>query len=699
MAPFEHAIEILEYGRMREILAAYAESVLGRGLAAELVPCPDAEVLRRLHAETRELSELLESTRLPLAGLSDVCSGIEDDDSGGKPLEPEHLYRVVDLLRSGLGVREAFTGDKDRFPALSALGAGIEDLPELREEIPKLIDLHEGVRSEASEKLAGLRRDISALQEKLRLGATAMLKRPDLRKCFQSEGVTLKNDRYLLPVKAEYRSWMKGPVRDRSQSGSTLYIEPEEIVQDGDSLLGLLDRERDEVLRILWDLTRKVRDERVTLRRLQGALAKVDFTVAKATYGASFRLLSPEIGDDEVLDLRDARHPYLMWLSRDTGRDFREIELDSILGKVVPLDICLGDPAGILVVTGPNTGGKTVALKTVGLNVLLALSGVPISASKARIPVYNDLFVDIGDEQSLEQNLSTFSGHLKQLVEILRGATGRSLILLDELGSGTDPLEGAALGTAILDYFRANGWKAIITTHLGSMKKYGFLHDDVENAAMEFDTRSLKPTYRLLMGVPGNSNALAIARRLGVSEEVIAAAEEEIARIEEPTREIISRMEKSRREVEKERRRAERVREEVQVDKAEYAGKLEEISIRREALEREADLEIDRVMRRARKVLKPIVDKLKNVPQTHKPMVDELATEVELLLIGTPLGRKREEFARSLRKDDEVCVPKLRGRGKVRKINKSERVLTVVLDGIPTQVGFDDVSWIEDSEY
>ncbi|MCS5627487.1 MAG: hypothetical protein NZ935_07895, partial [Planctomycetes bacterium] len=611
MAPFEHAIQILEYGRIREILSAYAESVLGRKLAAQLRPCPDGEELRRLHAETRELGELLESARLPLAGLSDVCSGLEDNDSGGKPLEPEHLYRVVDLLRSGLGIREAFCREAGRFPALSELGETLDDLPELRQEIPEMIDLHEGVRSEASEKLSSLRLELSSLQEKLRQGATAMLKRSDLKKCFQSEGVTLKNDRYLLPVKAEYRSWMKGPVRDRSQSGSTLYIEPEQIVQDGDRLLSLLDRERDEVLRILWELTRKVRDERVTLRRLQGALAKVDLTAAKAAYAAAFGLISPEIGDDEILDLRDARHPYLMWLSRDTTRDFRDLDLDPILAKVVPLDLRLGDPAGILVVTGPNTGGKTVALKTVGLNVLLALSGVPVAASKARIPVYNDLFVDIGDEQSLEQNLSTFSGHLKQLVEILRGATGRSLVLLDELGSGTDPLEGAALGTAILDYFRAKGWKAIITTHLGSMKKYGFLHDDVENAAMEFDNRSLKPTYRLLMGVPGNSNALAIARRLGVSEEVLSVAEEEIARIEEPTREIISRMEKSRREVEKERRRAERVREEVQVDKAEYAEKLEEIDIRRRSLEREADIEIDRVMRRAREVLKPIVDKLK----------------------------------------------------------------------------------------
>ncbi|MDE0739625.1 MAG: endonuclease MutS2, partial [Planctomycetota bacterium] len=535
MAPFEHAIHILEYGRIREILSAYAESVLGRKLASQLRPCPDGEELRRVHAETRELGELLESARLPLAGLSDVCSGLKDNDSGGQPLEPEHLYRIVDLLRSGLGIREAFCRDEGRFPALSELGEELDDLPELRQEIPEIIDLHEGVRSEASEKLSSLRRELSSLKEKLRQGATAMLKRPDLKKCFQSEGVTLKNDRYLLPVKAEYRSWMKGPVRDRSQSGSTLYIEPEQIVQDGDRLLSLLDRERDEVLRILWELTRKVRDERVTLRRLQGVLAKVDLTAAKAAYAAAFGLISPEIGDGEILDLRDARHPYLMWLSRDTTRDFRDLDLGPILGKVVPLDLRLGDPAGILVVTGPNTGGKTVALKTVGLNVLLALSGVPVAASKASIPVYNDLFVDIGDEQSLEQNLSTFSGHLKQLVEILRGATGRSLILLDELGSGTDPLEGAALGTAILDYFRAKGWKAIITTHLGSMKKYGFLHDDVENAAMEFDNRSLKPTYRLLMGVPGNSNALAIARRLGVSEEVLSVAEEEIARIEEPT--------------------------------------------------------------------------------------------------------------------------------------------------------------------
>ncbi|MFP6738958.1 MAG: hypothetical protein VCD34_09480 [Planctomycetota bacterium] len=698
MAPFEHAIETLEYARMREIISAYAESTLGRGLAGELLPCTDGDELRRMHAETRELTELLESTRLPLAGLSDVCSGIEDDDSGGRPLEPEHLYRVVDLLRSGLGVREAFTADAQRYPALFSLAEGVEDLPGLREEIPKIIDLHDGVRSEASEKLSGLRLEITTLQEKLRFGATALLKRPDLRKCFQSEGVTLKNDRYLLPVKAEYRSWMKGPVRDRSQSGSTLYIEPEEIVQGGDSLLSLLDSERDEVLRILWDLTRKVRDERVVLRRLQKALAWVDFTAAKASYAAAFGLISPGISDEGVLDLRQARHPYLMWLSRDMGRDFREIDLDSIHARVVPLDLHLGDPAGILIVTGPNTGGKTVALKTVGLNVLLALSGVPVSAASAAIPVYTDLFVDIGDEQSIEQNLSTFSGHLRQLVEILRGATGKSLILLDELGSGTDPLEGAALGTAILDYFRTNDWKAIITTHLGSMKKYAFLHEGVENAAMEFDTESLKPTYRLLMGIPGNSNALAIARRLGVSEEVIVAAEEEISRVEEPTRELISRMEKSSRGVEKERRRAESVRLEVQQDKAEYSRKLAEIDIRRDFLEQEADLEIDRVMRQAREALKPIVDKLKNVPQTHKPMVDELATEVELLLIGTPLGRKREEFARSLRKGDEVRVPKLRGRGKVRKINKSERVLTVVLDGIPTEVGFDDISWIEDSE-
>jgi len=696
MQPFRHALEVLEYDRVREVLTSFAASVLGRRLAGELAPIPDVDLLRRLHEETAEMRELLDLERLALSGLSDVSTQMETGASKGRPAEPDFLWKVVDLLRAGLTVRTILTRHADRFPRLRALGEDIEDVPALRERIPEMIDPREGVRDEASEKLAALRLESHELRRMLRARATSILRRPSLRKCFQTDGLTVKNDRYLLPVKAEFRSWMSGPVRDRSHSGSTLYVEPEEIVQDGDLLLTLLDRERDEVLRILWKLTREVREHRIVLRRVEQKLAYVDLTFAKATYMKAFDLVAPEIDTDGRLELREARHPYLMWLARDVRRDPRAPDLDAVRRQVVPLDVRLGGAKPLLIVTGPNTGGKTVAMKTIGLNVLLALSGVPIAAAPAsRVPSFNDLFVDIGDEQSLEQSLSTFSSHLRQIVHVLRHATKRSLILLDELGSGTDPLEGAALGTALLDHFRENGWTAILTTHLGSLKEYAYLHDAVENAAMEFDSRSLRPTYRLLMGVPGSSNALAIARRLGVKEEIVAAAEKAVAQEEEPTREIISRMERSKRRVEKEHRRAERMRRRVQGDKREYEERLHEIELRKDSLDREAEVEVDRTVRAARERLRPLVDKLKYVPQTHRPTVDELATAIELLLVATPLGDRREEFARSLRKEDEVYVPKFRSRGKVRKINKGERTVTVLLGAIPTQVSFDDVSWVE----
>jgi len=507
--------------------------------------------------------------------------------------------------------------------------------------------------------------------------------------------MTVKNDRYLLPVKAEYRSWVHGPIRDRSQSGATLYVEPDEITLDGDRLLDALDKERDEVQRILWDLTRRVLGARHLLALLQEKLAWFDFTFAKASYAEAFGLSAPRIGDDGVLDLKDARHPWLLWLARDPRRDHRDIDLEAALGRVVPMSVRLGEGFRVLVVTGPNTGGKTVALKTVGLSVLLALSGIPIPASpESAVPCYADVFADIGDEQSIEQSLSTFSSHLKNIIEVLRSAGPRSLILLDELGSGTDPIEGAALGRALLDRFLARGWSAIITTHIGSLKEYVYSREGAENAAMEFDPRTLQPTYRLLMGVPGSSNALAIARRIGLDPEVLEAAESEVARVAEPTREIISRMEASRRRVEKERRRAEKVRRRVQGEARAYEERRKEVESEREAYLGEAQRVVDDSVRAARDVLQPLVEQLKNVPKTHQPVVDKLREEVERLLVGTPLGEKREAFARSLKKEDEIYVPKFRERARVKKINKGERVVTVLLNGIPTEIGFDDISWI-----
>jgi DNA mismatch repair protein MutS2 len=695
-AHFRHALDVLEYDRIREVLTSYAASALGRQLAGRMQPLSDLEALRRQHAETAEMRSLLAGERLPLSGLSDVAGELASRAEHGRPLEPEVLCRVVDLLDAGRALRHALARRRQELPRLGDLGGALEDLPQLREEIRAAVDPREGVLDGASAKLSELRSAVRALRDSLRERAIGILQRPSLRRAFQAEGVTLKNDRYLVPVKADYRSSVHGPIRDRSQSGATLYVEPEEIVIDGDRLLELLDQERDEVLRVLWDLSRQVLAHRAVLEGLQRRLAWIDFTYAKASYAAAFGLECPEVAAEGALELREARHPYLLWLARDAKRDLRSLDVAAMHRAVVPLSVRFGEKARILIVTGPNTGGKTVALKTVGLNVLLALSGVPISAAAGtRVPLYNDLFVDIGDEQSIEQNLSTFSSHLRQIVEVLRHATRRSLVLLDELGSGTDPLEGAALGRALLDHFRAQSWTVIITTHLGSLKEYAYLHEEAENAAMEFDPSSLRPTYRLLMGIPGSSNALAVARRLGVPKEVVQAAEEEIALAAEPTRDIIRRMEHSKRRVEKERRRAERERRRVQSDAQEYERRLDEVVAQKQALQAEADVEVDKLLRAARSEIEPLLVRLRNVPQAHRALVDELEGKVDLLLTSTPLGAKREAFARSLRKEDEVFVPKFRGRGKVQRINKGERTLTVLLNGIPTELSFDDVSWIE----
>jgi DNA mismatch repair protein MutS2 len=497
-------------------------------------------------------------------------------------------------------------------------------------------------------------------------------------------------------VKADFRSWIPGVIRDRSQSGSTLYIEPEELVLDGDALLDVLDQERNEVQVILWELTRAVLAEEEGLRAMEDALGRLDLACAKAAWAEAFALASPEIGDDLVLSLKEARHPYLLWLRRDLSRDIRSPSLAKLHAEVVPLDLRLGERFNLLIVTGPNTGGKTVVLKTVGLLVLMALSGIPIPAAPgSRIPLYGGLFADIGDEQSLEQSLSTFSAHLSRIVEVLRIAGPRSLILIDELGAGTDPLEGAALGTALLDHFHGRGWQAIITTHIGSLKEYAYAHPGAENAAMEFDGGSLRPTYRLLMGLPGRSNALAIARRLGLDPQVVEAAEAVVARGVEPTEEIVGRMERSARRAEKERRRTERIRRRAQGQARAVEERKVEIEAERGALQKEAEVEVELRVREARDRLRPLIQKLRSVPQAHRAVVEELDRTIEGSLSLTPLGVKREEFARSLKKDDEVYVPKFRERCRVKKINKGERCLVVLVNGIPTEIGFDDVSWVE----
>jgi DNA mismatch repair protein MutS2 len=691
-----HALRVLEYDRFREVLIAYATTALGRRAIARLAPLPDASAVRKALAEVEELRRFTRTFRVPLAGVSEVAPAIRGLADGGMPAEPSILLSALSLLRAAEAVRAAFERDPGSFPRLAELGGRIECLPMLRHRIEGEIDPRGDVKDDATPRLKALRSEIAMRRESLRIRAATKLADPRIRKALQSEGVTVKDDRYLLPVKADYRSWVHGVIRDRSQSGSTLYIEPDDTVLDGDALLDLIDDERKEMEVILWELTRAVLAEEPRLGRMEAVLGDVDLASAKAAFAEAFGCSAPEISEEFSLDLKEARHPYLLWLRRDTSRDVRSVDLEAARRDVVPLDVRLGGRAAILIITGPNTGGKTVALKTIGLLCLLALSGVPVPAAPgSRVPLLTDLFADIGDEQSLEQSLSTFSSHLSQIVEVLRRADPRSLILLDELGAGTDPLEGAALGTSLLDAFRDRGWHAIITTHIGSLKEYAFENEGAENAAMEFDPSTLRPTYRLILGTPGRSNALAIARRMGLDPQVVEAAEAKVARGLEPTEHLVARMERSARRAEKERRRAERIRRRAQGAARAVEETRAEVVAERDALRREAEEEVDLRVREARDRLRPLLQKMKSVPPPLVPVVEEMGRTVEEALSLTPLGVKREEFARSLKKDDEVYVPKFRERCRVKKINKGERLLTVLLNGIPMEIGFDDVTWVE----
>jgi DNA mismatch repair protein MutS2 len=337
--PSGHALRVLEYDRIRDVLASYAVSAPGKDATSRMGPLADLATVERRLAETEEMKALLKHERLPLGGLRDVSGGLDAASAHGRPAEPDVLFQVVDLLRTGAAAREAIGRHRSALPRLAEIADGMDDIPSLRQEILAKIDAREGVKDGATEKLAALRAELQVLRDNLRARAHRILVEPRLRTAFQSEGLTVKNDRYLLPVKAEYRSWVHGPVRDRSQSGSTLYVEPDEITLEGDRLLEVLDKERDEVQRILWDLTRKTFAARSALGALQEKLAWLDFTAAKAAFASAFGFSAPEVNERGILDLRDARHPYLLWLARDLKRGPREVDLEAVQSKVVPISV------------------------------------------------------------------------------------------------------------------------------------------------------------------------------------------------------------------------------------------------------------------------------------------------------------------------------------------------------------------------
>ena len=519
----DHTLAKLEFDRVREALAKHCSCSLGKELARRIRPSQNRQRVRLWLGQVREMSAAAtgEVGLPPLGGVHDIRPHLRGAETPAG-LEPEALAEVAETLAATGALRAWIDTLGPELPHLGRIGERVGDFSVPAATISDAIDARGQVRDHASVKLASVRSTIEKTREQVSGVIVRLLKQPRILRMLQYRNATFHDDRTVLPLKTEHRGRIPGIIHRSSDSGATLFVEPAEAVQLNNSIVRLREAERKEISRILQVLSLLVRDNAPQIGRTLEAIALLDLITGKTRYARQRDCLCPEVRDDEVLLLHQARHPVLMDLFAAQGQDPPR--------RVVPIDVRLGDDFDLLVVTGPNTGGKTVALKTVGLLALMAQSGVPIPVGPgSEVPVYRKIFIDVGDEQSLEQSLSTFSAHMSNILSILRRSGPGSLVLFDELGAGTDPDEGAAIGRTVIGELLRLGVKAVVSTHLSALKGIAYTDPRTDNAAVDFDVESLRPTYHLRLGEPGNSNAIIVAERLGMPARLAKQARKHLA--------------------------------------------------------------------------------------------------------------------------------------------------------------------------
>ncbi len=587
-----HTLDLLGFDKLRELLSGYTASSLGRDLARQIEPSSDASVVRKEIALVTEMVTALGLNQAPpFSGLHDVRL-IARRAAIGTMLTAEQLIEVAEALnctgamyRYRMRLAEHLSGLIDHL-------SGIEDLGTVGKSIGGCIDARGHVLDMASRDLAAVRQKLYDLDEKVKAEIRRLLRDPELRKVLSYPNATVHGDHYVLPVSVNYRHKVPGVVHRVSGTGETLFVEPAAVAGLSAERVQLKADEDREVKRVLRRLSGEVGRVAKPLVYALDVIAKLDLICAKARYSRDFDMYPPDVNTEGRLWLRNARHPLLESLFRsETGKieisnPKSETEPPPEPRKVVPIDIRLGIGFNLLVITGPNTGGKTVTLKTTGLLCLMAQCGMHVPAGEGSlVPVFRHILSDIGDEQSLEQSLSTFSSHITRISSIFKVADDQSLILLDELGAGTDPTEGAALGRAILDQLDQIGCRAIVTTHLGDLKTYAFNNDRAENGAVEFDVETMRPTYRLHIGQFGMSNALKIARRLKLPKELLKKAHRYLKKRKGKSGEL-ARLQELRLEAEQAKVEALAARHEA--DREKVALEQERGALAREAAERVA---------------------------------------------------------------------------------------------------------------
>ena len=671
----KESYKVLEYEKIREMIAARAGSSLGKERARSLQPSTDyAEVEEQLE-QTAEAVRIHAVTSPPFGGIHDLRPLLKKIHMGAV-LTLEELVDIRSTLYAMRSVKEFFKGLEIEAPTLKEWAHGIEILGQLERRLENTLDEHGSLRDDASVELRRLRTEIQTTQNRIKERVGAALRAPENQKYFQEAIVTLRDERYVIPVKAEYRRFFPGIVHDQSATGATLFVEPMAIVELNNDVKQLVLSEQHEVERILRDLSQQIGGQQDILQENLSVLADFDFTFAKAKLAEDMDAQQPVMNREGRAHLRQARHPLI-------PRD-----------RVVPIDIELGDAYTMLLITGPNTGGKTVSMKTFGLLVLMAQSGCFLpTAPDSTLPVYQNIYADIGDEQSIEQSLSTFSAHMTHIVDILSKVEADDLVLVDELGAGTDPEEGAALAMAILERLLAVKAATVATTHYSELKTFAYTREGIVNACVEFDVKSLRPTYRLLIGIPGASNAFAISRRLGLSEAIILRAQQLVKEDHAQFEHVVNELEREKLAYEQHNAElAERQQRVTRLEQKVEAAK-EDLSKRKGELIRKAREQSAALVRRTRREAEDIIDSLKKqyddqgiharqqAIQEARKRLDEAASAARPGIMGQKhLGQKVD--AKKLMVGDVVYLPKLDQKGTVVEI--SGREVTVQLGSLRT---------------
>lgn len=605
------ALRILEFHKITEELTRYASSETGKNRCRKLRPSSNYDEIVRWQEETRDaLTRIYKKGNLSFSGLTDVRPSLKRVEIGAS-LTAAELLEIARLLEI---TDQAYRYSRPENPneppdSLTALFDGLVSLSPLCMEIRRCIPDVDEISDDASSALKDIRRTIKQTNAKIHTQLTAIVSSNENRVHLQDSIITMRNGRYCVPVKAEHRSRIPGMIHDQSSSGSTLFVEPLAIVNLNNQLKELAAQEQAEIDRILAGLSEQAGYERETIADNGKRLVELDFIFAKAAYAKTYRGTEPLFNEDGIVAIRQGRHPLL-----DQN-------------QVVPVDLALGDAFSMLIVTGPNTGGKTVSLKTLGLFTLMGQAGLHIPAADgSRLAVFDQVYADIGDEQSIEMNLSTFSSHMTGIVAIIRKATPRSLVLFDELCGGTDPVEGAALAIAILDQLHKKGIRTMATTHYSELKHFALATPGIENGCCEFDMETLSPTYRLIIGIPGKSNAFAISGKLGLPASIIEEARAQISTANQDFEKMVADLEKKTKEVEEDKKVIERTRGQIELLKAKLDEKQENIQEKRKAM-------LDQAREEARQILQEAKDTadrtIRRFQQANAALDKETARELE----------------------------------------------------------------------